>query len=111
MHCADRNAFRSRDGLAAKAQNPVSECPGSKLIHRATPFFFLLDNATLDAGEMWEAPFSSVAKLLVRTHSKARARGSLSVPEFKTVARRVWPGEPLVPAQDPERAVETSVRS
>jgi hypothetical protein len=51
----------------------------------------LLDNATLDPREMWEAPFSSVAKLLVLTESKARARGSLSVSEFKRIARQVWP--------------------
>jgi hypothetical protein len=51
----------------------------------------LLDNFTLDAREMWEAPFAAVSELLVRTKSKARERGALSVAEFKTVARRVWP--------------------
>ncbi len=56
-----------------------------------TVLLVLLDNATLDPREMWEAPFSSVVKLLVLTESKARARGSLSVSEFKTIARQVWP--------------------
>lgn len=51
----------------------------------------LLDNLTLEAHEMWEAPFSSVGELLRRTPSKARARGALSVSEFKTIARQVWP--------------------
>jgi len=56
-----------------------------------TVLLVLLDNFTLDAREMWEAPFTAVGQLLVRTESKARARGALSVAEFKTVARRVWP--------------------
>jgi len=51
----------------------------------------LLDNQTLDAREMWEAPISEVEKLLVLTDSKARARGALGVTEFKRVARKVWP--------------------
>jgi hypothetical protein len=57
-----------------------------------TVLLVLLDNFTLDAREMWEAPFAAVAKLLVLTESKARLRGQLSVSEFKTIARRVWPG-------------------
>jgi hypothetical protein len=64
-----------------------------------TVLLVLLDNFTLDAREMWEAPFASVAKLLVRTESKARARGQLSVSEFKTVARRVWPELPHIEGQ------------
>ncbi len=56
-----------------------------------TVLLVLLDNFTLDAREMWEAPFTVVSELLVRTESKARARGALSVAEFKTVAHRVWP--------------------
>lgn len=59
-----------------------------------TVLLVLLDNFTLDAHEMWEAPFSAVAKLLVLTESKARARGQLSISEFKTVARKVWPATP-----------------
>jgi len=54
-----------------------------------TVLLVLLDNFTLDEREMWEAPFSSVAKLLVLTESKARARGQSSVWEFKTIADRV----------------------
>jgi hypothetical protein len=48
----------------------------------------LLDNFTLGAREMWEAPFASVAKLLVLT--EARARGQSSVSKFNTIADRVW---------------------
>jgi len=51
----------------------------------------LLDNATLEPREMWEAPFSSVALLLARPGSKARERGALGVSEFKQIARRAWP--------------------
>ncbi|MDR3489800.1 MAG: hypothetical protein P4M05_33540 [Bradyrhizobium sp.] len=56
-----------------------------------TVLLVLLDSATLDAREMWEAPFPAVAKLLVLTQSKARERGSLAVAEFKSIARKVWP--------------------
>jgi hypothetical protein len=56
-----------------------------------TVLLVLLDNVTLDAREMWEAEFTKVEKLLVRTKSKARARGALSVSEFKKIARQIWP--------------------
>jgi hypothetical protein len=53
----------------------------------------LLDNATLEANEMWEAPYASVCECLERPGSKARERGALSVSVFKHLpnARRVWP--------------------
>lgn len=50
----------------------------------------LLDNSTLEAREMWEAPYASVCQCLLRG-GKARERGSLGVAEFKRIARRVWP--------------------
>jgi hypothetical protein len=56
-----------------------------------TVLLVILDNATLEPREMWEAPFGSVIKRLARPGSKARARGVLSVPEFTGIARRVWP--------------------
>lgn len=54
----------------------------------------VLDNATLEPREMWEAPFGSVIERLARPGSKARARGVLSVPEFTQIARSVWPKGP-----------------
>jgi hypothetical protein len=51
----------------------------------------LLDNKTLDAREMWEAPFTAVAARLAVPGSKSRDRGALGVSEFKRMARRVWP--------------------
>jgi hypothetical protein len=58
----------------------------------------LLDNATLDPREMWEAPFDVVLKRLAVPGSRARARGVLSVPEFKRIesARKAWPSESKV---------------
>jgi hypothetical protein len=50
----------------------------------------LLDNKTLDAREMWEAPFTAVAARLAVPGSKSRDRGALGVSEFKRMARRVW---------------------
>ncbi|HQT90319.1 MAG TPA: hypothetical protein PK677_17600 [Acidiphilium sp.] len=51
----------------------------------------LLDTKTLDAREMWEAPFTAVAARLTVPGSKSRDRGALSVSEFKRMARKVWP--------------------
>jgi hypothetical protein len=51
----------------------------------------LLDNATLEAREMWEASYAAVVGLLERPGSRSRERGALGVSEFKRVARRVWP--------------------
>ena len=56
-----------------------------------TVLLVLLDNATLEPNEIWEAPYPSVCKCLSRPGSKARARGALSVSAFKAIARRVWP--------------------
>jgi hypothetical protein len=56
-----------------------------------TVLFVLLDDATLEPREMWEAPFASVATCLARPGSKARERGALAVREFKRIARLVWP--------------------
>lgn len=50
----------------------------------------LLDNATLEAREMWEAPYPVVVALLERPGSRSRERGALGVSEFKRVAQRVW---------------------
>lgn len=56
-----------------------------------TVLLVLLDNATLEPREMWEAPFAAVAASLARPGSKARERGALGVSDFKRLARRVWP--------------------
>jgi hypothetical protein len=55
-----------------------------------TVLLVLLDNTTLDAREMWEAPFEGVKALLEKPGSKARERGALGVPAFKRIAKRVW---------------------
>lgn len=73
--------------------------PSQKLgtIKRGSPcdavLLVLLDNRTLDPREMWEAPMAAVEKRLAVPGSKARARGALSVNEFKKhcLARQVWP--------------------
>lgn len=56
-----------------------------------TVLLVLLDNATLEPREMWEAPFASVAVCLARPGSKARARGTLAIADFKRIAHLVWP--------------------
>ena len=56
-----------------------------------TVLLVLLDNRTLEQREIWEAPYKAVETRLDVPGSKARARGALGVPEFKRIARRVWP--------------------
>jgi hypothetical protein len=59
-----------------------------------TVLLVLLDNATLEPPEMWEARYDSVRECLKRPGSKARLeRGALSVHAFKHLqtAKRVFP--------------------
>ncbi len=52
----------------------------------------LLDNATLEPVEMWEAAYDQVIVHLKKPGSKARnERGSMSVTAFKKIAEAVWP--------------------
>jgi hypothetical protein len=64
-------------------------------IRTDTPFdtvlLVLLDNATLEPREMWQASHEATIKRLAAPGWKARSRGVLSVPEFKAIAQRVWP--------------------
>jgi hypothetical protein len=59
-----------------------------------TAMMVLLDLATLDAREIWEAPFSAVITRLGVPGSKARARGVLTVGDFKRFGKRVFPAAP-----------------
>ena len=72
--------------------------PGQRLgtIKRGAPcdkvLLVLLDNRTLEPREMWEASYAAVEERLSVPGSRARARGALSVREFKRLARPIWPG-------------------
>ena len=51
----------------------------------------LLNNATLDPVEIWEAAFPAVVARLIEPGSKSRnERGALSVSDFKRLGRRAW---------------------
>ncbi len=50
----------------------------------------ILDNETLKAREMWEAPSTAVMARLAVSGSQAHALGVLSVAEFKRIGRQVW---------------------
>ena len=54
----------------------------------------LLDIATLEARQIWEAPFSAVIVRLGVPGSKARARGVLTLGDFKRFGKRVFPAGP-----------------
>ena len=48
----------------------------------------ILDNRTLEPREVWEAPYARVVEALKATPSKARARGSLGLTTFKSIAKK-----------------------
>ena len=51
----------------------------------------LLNNATLEPREIWEAPFAKIAAHLAIPGSKSRDRGSMGVAAFKRIGVKVWP--------------------
>ncbi|SIO07180.1 hypothetical protein SAMN05444722_0313 [Rhodovulum sp. ES.010] len=51
----------------------------------------LMDPDTFDALEIWEADMDAVRQRLAQPGSKARARGSLGVSEFRALAERIYP--------------------
>ena len=55
-----------------------------------TVMLVILDHRTLDAREIWEAPFDAVVKELNMTPAKSRKRGQLAVSSFKAIASRTW---------------------
>lgn len=71
--------------------------PGQRLgtIKRGSPcdavLPVLLDNRTLEAREMWEAPIAAIEERLAVPGSKVRQNGALRINEFKRLARPVWP--------------------
>lgn len=65
----------------------------------------LLDNRTLDAREIWEAPFSAVAECLARPGSKSRERGALGVAAFISVAQCTWRASARVTEGEPNAPV------
>jgi hypothetical protein len=73
----------AKPGQRISRIKPDAECDAVLLV--------LLDNKTLDAREMWEAPFTKVAARLKVPGSKSRDRGALGVLEFKKMATKVWP--------------------
>jgi hypothetical protein len=55
--------------------------------------FVLLDNATLEAREMLEAPYAAVCEYLAKPGSKAREPGALGVRAFTKISRYMWKSE------------------
>lgn len=79
-------------GAGTKSQRMSRIKPGASC---DTVLLVLLDNATLEAREMWEAPYPAVIQLLERPGSRARQeRGSLDVQAFKRIATRIWQETP-----------------
>jgi hypothetical protein len=94
------NAVRGAERIQVSSRAYGTDAgPGQKMsrINTDAPcdavILAILDNATLDPREMWEAPFAAVAERLAVPGSKARARGVLAVDEFKRIpaAHQVWP--------------------
>lgn len=77
-------AARPKPGQRMGRINVEDDCDSVLLV--------LLDVASLDPIEMWEAPFDAVVARLMEPGSRARnERGALAVADFKRMATRVWP--------------------
>lgn len=98
------DAIRTMDGASEKIQikgraisRPMK--PGQRIgtikidADCDSVMLVLLEAATLDVIEIWEASMADVRSLLTATESKSRARGSLAITTFRTKARKVWPAE------------------
>lgn len=72
-----------------------------------TVMLVLLDNASLEPREIWEAPFSAVVERLMIPGSKSRDRGALGLSEFIRVAKRIWPNVAALP--EPETTTNGKV--
>jgi len=94
------DALRGAERIQIKGRAYSADANRSQRISRIkidspcdTVLLVLLDNATLEPREIWEAPFSAVVECLAKPGSKSRERGALGVSVFKRIARRVWPPE------------------
>ena len=55
----------------------------------------LLDKSNFDTLEIWRAEYEDIKNRLIAPGSKSRnERGSLGISQFKTVAKKIWPGAP-----------------
>lgn len=59
--------------------------------HYDSVLLVLLDAATFEPHQIWEASMSDLAERLAMPGSKARERGLLNIGEFKRIGRLVWP--------------------
>lgn len=56
-----------------------------------TVMLVLMDNATLEANQIWAAPYKAIEERLDVPGSNARKRGVLSLSEFKQLGAQIWP--------------------
>lgn len=91
------DALRGAERIQIKGRAYGANAPPNQRMSRIkldaacdTVLLVLMDNATLDAREMWEAPFSEVKALLEKPGSKLRERGALGILAFKRIAKRIW---------------------
>ena len=88
------DALRGKEKIQIKGRALAEKPKGGQRLGRIklgadcdTVMVVLLDNRTLEAREIWEAPYARVVEALTATKSKARARGALSLTTFKRLAR------------------------
>jgi hypothetical protein len=90
------DAFRGTERIQIKGRALGENSKASQRLSRIKKgapcdvvMLVLLDLATLDAREIWEAPYGAIEKLLDKG-GKARERGALSVREYKKEAKLIW---------------------
>lgn len=91
------DALRGEERLQIKGRAFGSQSKKSQRISRIkldapcdAVLLVLLDSATMECREIWEAPYLAVCECLRRPGSKSRERGALGVSAFKKVAKKIW---------------------
>ena len=102
--CVGHDALRGTEKIQIKGRAYGKDAKRGQCISRIklnadchTVLLVLLDIATLEPNEMWEAPYPAVCDCLREPGSLARnVRGALSVHAFKHLkgAHKVWPETP-----------------
>ena len=90
----DRQLRIQIKGRAVERQRKyVGRVPSIKLLPEFdVALLVLLDKATYEVIEIWEAPFQAIRQRLEKPGSKSRnERGSMGISQFKSIAIQVWP--------------------
>jgi hypothetical protein len=107
------DASRGNERIQIKGRACGGKSGRLGLIKRGAPcdtvLLVLLNIATLEPVEMWEASYDAVTERL-SIPGKAHERGSLGIAEFKNLARKVWTAQAAFACVEPINGNERGVK-